>query len=268
MLRWVFYSRNDIPPKLAVLTATSESRVSSGPSSLPQGLRDAPAYSPPSSPRPGHAALASPLESEEPPAYSALNVLTPPKEKDHSSSESPVQDVLHFLDASQDTILSLSLRYGVPQDALRRKNGLFADHLLAARRTILIPGEFYKGGISLSPKPMESEEEEIRKAKVRRWMVACKVSEYVITLPVDDLGPDKADRLSSIPVHLRYDIALLYLQQSDYNLGLAVEAYLADEKWEKEHPIEGASKGGETGHKPGKRKNCTQTGLTGQLQKW
>ena len=98
-------------------------------------------------------------------------------EKDFANA--PSEDVLHFLDPSIDTILSLSLRYGVPHDALRRKNGLFADHLLAARKTILIPGEFYKGGVSLSPEPLESEEEEIRKAKIRRWMVACKVSEYV-----------------------------------------------------------------------------------------
>jgi hypothetical protein len=85
--------------------------------------------------------------------------------------------VLHFLDPTQDTIPSLSLRYGVPHGALRRTNGLFADHLLAARRTVLIPGEYYKGGVSLSPRPVEGEEEEIRKAKVRRWMVACKVAE-------------------------------------------------------------------------------------------
>ena len=85
--------------------------------------------------------------------------------------------MLHFLDPTHDSIHSLALRYGVPQDALRRKNGLYADHLLAARKTILIPGEFYKGGVSLSPKPVEGEEEEIRKGKVRRWMVACKVAE-------------------------------------------------------------------------------------------
>lgn len=84
---------------------------------------------------------------------------------------------MHFLDPAQDTISSLSLRYGVPQDALRRTNGLFADHLLAARRTILIPGRFYKGGVSLSPQPIGGEEEEIRKSKVRRWMVTCKVAE-------------------------------------------------------------------------------------------
>ena len=171
--------RGSIEPNLihAVLTATLHFRISTGPSSLPQGLRDPPAYSLPPSPRPTNATLAPPAMSDEPPAYSALNVSTPPQEKNQSSSESPTEDVLHFLDPSQDSLLSLSLRYGVPQDALKRKNGLFADHLLAARRTILIPGEFYKGGVSLSPEPMESEEEEIRKAKIRRWMVACKVSE-------------------------------------------------------------------------------------------
>ncbi|KAM0799675.1 hypothetical protein BDR22DRAFT_855051 [Usnea florida] len=214
-------------------------QVSFGASSLPHDPNDPPAYSPPPSPRPTHDALAAPPDCEEPPAYSTLNVFTPEHKTDLPSSEPQAEDVLHFLDPSNDTLLSLSLRYGVPQDALRRKNGLFADHLLAARRTILIPGEFYKGGVSLSPKPMESEEEEIRKAKVRRWMVACKVSEY--------------------------EIALLYLQQSDYNLGLAVEAYMADEKWEKENPMEGASKGRTKGQKPGKRRKGTETGLIGQL---
>lgn len=29
----------------------------------------------------------------------------------------------------------------------------------------------------MSPRPLESEEEEIRKGKVRRWMVACKIAE-------------------------------------------------------------------------------------------
>jgi hypothetical protein len=89
------------------------------------------------------------------------------------------EDVLHFLDHEQDTLTSLSLRYGVPIPALRRVNNITSDHLLLARRTILIPGEFYKAGISLSPRPIEGEEEERRKAIVRRWMVACKVSEYV-----------------------------------------------------------------------------------------
>lgn len=87
------------------------------------------------------------------------------------------EDVLHFLDPTKDTISSLSLRYNVPPEELRRNNALFADHLLAARRTVLIPGKFYKGGVSLSPRPINGEEDEIKKSKVRRWMVACKVAE-------------------------------------------------------------------------------------------
>ena len=50
------------------------------------------------------------------------------------------------------------------------------------------------------------------------------------------------DWMSSVPVWLRYDVALLYLQQANYDLDLAVETYLADEKWEHEHPMEGSSK--------------------------
>jgi hypothetical protein len=50
---------------------------------------------------------------------------------------------------------------------------------------LIIPGEFYKGGVSLSPRPVEGEEEERRKGIVRRWMVACKVSEYVFSLRLE-----------------------------------------------------------------------------------
>lgn len=97
------------------------------------------------------------------------------KSKDQPLEDAP--DVLHFVDPNNDSITNLSLRYGVPADILRKTNGLFADHLLAARRTLLIPGEYYKGGVSLSPRPLEGEEEEIRKGKVRKFMVGCKVAE-------------------------------------------------------------------------------------------
>ena len=147
-------------------------QISSAPSSIPCGLRDPPAYSPPPSPRPSYATLAT---TEEPPPYTSAPLLEKISEKGPDSQ--PAEDVLHFLNPATDSIPSLSLRYGVPQDALRKSNGLFANNLLAARRTILIPGEFYKGGVSLSPTPIEGEEEEIRKGKVRRWMVACKVAE-------------------------------------------------------------------------------------------
>lgn len=127
------------------------------------------------------------------------------------------EDVLHFLDHDHDSISSLSLRYGVPADVLRRSNKITSDHLLIGRRTILIPGEYYKGGISLSPRPIEGEEEERRKGKIRRFMTSCKVSDY--------------------------DIALLYLEQSGYDLEAATEAYFDDERWEKEHPHETHGKG-------------------------
>lgn len=91
----------------------------------------------------------------------------------------PAPDVLHFVNVENDSITSLSLQYGVPAPALRRANGLYSDHLLHARRTVIIPGEYYKGAVSLSPRPVEGEEEETRKSKIRRWMVACKVAEYV-----------------------------------------------------------------------------------------
>ena len=57
---------------------------------------------------------------------------------------------------------------------------------------------------------MEGEEEERRKSKIRRFMTVTKVSNY--------------------------DIAVLYLEQSGYDLEAAAETFLDDEKWEKEHP--------------------------------
>ncbi|KAL8789963.1 MAG: hypothetical protein Q9213_000849 [Squamulea squamosa] len=188
-------------------------QVSSHPSPLPQGLHEPPAYSLSSLP---HESFAQGFDAEQPPAYSASNDQQRVLDKGGQSGIEVADDVLHFLDPARDTISSLALRYAVPPNALRTKNNVYADHLLAARKTILIPGEFYKGGVSLSPQPIDGEEEEIRKSKVRRWMVTCKVSDY--------------------------DIALLYLNQAKYDVDAAVEAYLADEQWERDHPIQTTSK--------------------------
>ncbi|KAL8915248.1 MAG: hypothetical protein Q9171_000367 [Xanthocarpia ochracea] len=152
-------------------------QVSSQPSPLPQGLRDPPAYSPPSSPHEAAKDHAHGFDAEQPPAYSASNEHGSTPEKSEQNGAIVADDVLHFLDPASDTISSLSLRYAVPANALRTKNNVYADHLLAARKTILIPGEFYKEGVSLSPQPIDGEEEEIRKSRIRRWMVTCKVSE-------------------------------------------------------------------------------------------
>ncbi|KAI4283548.1 MAG: hypothetical protein L6R38_002078 [Xanthoria sp. 2 TBL-2021] len=193
-------------------------QVTSQPSPLPQGLRDPPAYAPSSSPY------------EQPPAYSPAGEQENTLEKCGQNGFEAADDVLHFLDPAHDTISSLALRYAVPPNALRTKNNVYADHLLAARKTILIPGEFYKGGVSLSPQPIDGEEEEIRKSKIRRWMVTCKVSDY--------------------------DVAVLYLSQAKYDLDAAVEAYLADEQWERDHPIQTSSKS-----KPAPRRTRRTLGL-------
>ena len=139
-----------------------------------------------------------------------------------ADQEPPADDILHFLNHEHDSIPSLSLRYGVPAQVLRQTNKLPSDHLLLARKTILIPGEWYKGGVSLSPRPVEGEEEELRKSKVRRWMVGCKNADY--------------------------DVALLYLEQVDYDLAAAMEAYFADEAWERANPLDGGA-----GKRQGKR---------------
>jgi hypothetical protein len=142
-------------------------QIATGPSPLPpQGLREPPTYLPPDDLQTG----------DEPPPYSAHTSLQTPLEKSNTGTED-APDVLHFVDPNNDSISSLSLKYGVPADALRRTNKMYADHLLAARKTILIPGEFYKGGVSLSPQPLEGEEEELKKTKLRKFMVQCKVSE-------------------------------------------------------------------------------------------
>jgi len=51
-----------------------------------------------------------------------------------------------------------------------------------------------------------------------------------------------------------YDIALLYLEQVDYNLDAAVEAYKDDERWEEEHPMEANVKGKGKPYDAGKRR--------------
>ena len=156
---------------------------------LPQGLRDPPAY--------GSAAnekrnIPKPEEPDEDgndddvlPAYSEHHANHPPPSSEKHSpnaDNAPAQDVLHFV-TPNDSIRSLSLAYQIPISALRNANNIYSDHLLQARRTVLIPGEYYKGGVSLSPRPVEGEEEEIRKGKVRRWMMGCKVAEYVSFSP-------------------------------------------------------------------------------------
>ena len=145
-------------------------QITTEPSLLPQGLKDPPAYT-----TLDDRIQAPTLQNDdELPAYSAHQPVQPPSEK--IKQDELAADVLHFL-TPNDSMRSLALAYAVPINALRKANNVYSDHLLQGRRTVLIPGEHYKGGVSLSPRPIEGEEEEAKKHKVRRWMVACKVAE-------------------------------------------------------------------------------------------
>jgi hypothetical protein len=145
-------------------------QITTAPSSLPQGLRDPPPYS---SLESNVAPPENTSDDDTLPAYQAGSYAGSANEK---GGAAPAEDVLHFV-APEDSMRSLALAYDVPIDVLRKTNNVFSDHLIQARKTVLIPGEHYKGGVSLSPRPLESEEEEIKKNKVRRWMMACKVAE-------------------------------------------------------------------------------------------
>jgi hypothetical protein len=61
----------------------------------------------------------------------------------------------------------------------------------------------------------------------------------------------------------RYDVAVLYLEQVDYNLEQAITAFKADEDWEKTHSLEAAKKG-KSKDTSGRRK-WGFGGLTGQI---
>lgn len=179
--RFNAYCKNVSPPKKSRTNIGKGPfcQITVGPTSLTQGLKDPPPYTLSS----GSKETSGELSQEEAlPAYSTLNSLPVPS-NEKQGVEPSNEDVLHFLNHNQDTLYSLSLRYGVPIDVLRKVNNITSDHLLLARRTILIPGEYYKGGISLNPRPVEGEEEEIRKSKVRKFQVACKASECVLSMP-------------------------------------------------------------------------------------
>ena len=182
-------------------------QISSGPSFLPkEGLRLPPSYT-----KTAHTRNGSRTESP-PPSYDEFMLSGRVSDQ---STEPPqdTEDTVHFV-GLEDSLQSLSLAYGVPIPILRTHNHLYSDQLLQARKWVLIPRSHYTGPpLSTPPDP----EEEERKIKLRRWMVATKCAEY--------------------------HVAQLYLKGSDYNLEIAVEAFKADEEWEKKNPLQGKGKG-------------------------
>ncbi|OAL19644.1 hypothetical protein AYO20_11619 [Fonsecaea nubica] len=183
-------------------------QISSGPSALPrEGLRLPPSYSTTATSR-GSRRAESP-----PPSYD--DSIGPSRTTEQSTGPpADTDDTVHFV-GSEDSLQSLSLAYKVPLQVLRRHNNLYSDQLLAARKWILIPRSHYTGPPLSTPPDAEEEE---RKTKLRRWMIATKCANY--------------------------NVAQLYLKGSDFNLELAVEAFRADEEWEKNNPLKGKAKSG------------------------
>lgn len=212
------------------------------PSPLPQGLRDPPSYA--SLPPNPSADLLPPPYTALPPSHNHNTCASSPPPQGPQLSEKPhpppPEPLLHFLDHERDTLPSLSLRYSVPAADIRSLNRLTSDHLLAARRTVLIPVPSSPSPssssrhrvitTSLSPTPPEGEDAEARKAAIRRWMVATKV-------------PD-------------YDVAVLYLSQAGYDLARALGRFRDDEAWERDHPLDSAA----AGKKKGKRVSILRRG--------
>ncbi|KAK4227733.1 hypothetical protein QBC38DRAFT_455033 [Podospora fimiseda] len=131
------------------------------------------------------------------------NLLSPLDEKSLPSKE----PIAHYL-LSTDSIPSLSLLYNIPAQTLRKYNNLATDTLLFARQTIYIP----PGHISKSPRPPESDAELLRKSKIRKWMMTTKESDY--------------------------DVAVMYLNGTEWDLEEAVERYKGDLDWERMNPPE------------------------------
>ncbi|KAK3340799.1 hypothetical protein B0H65DRAFT_430404 [Neurospora tetraspora] len=166
------------------------------------------------------------------------------------SKDQKVPDTIHHLHP-HDTLPSLSLRYSVPLPILLAHNRLplfslstssspfhsSSSALLFARgrRTILIPGEYNPSGVSLSPFPVESEEEIEKKKKIRKWMMRTKVADY--------------------------DVAVLYLEGCGFDVEQAVKALRDDERWEREHPLRDGDQG--RGTTKGKGRVMGRTWISG-----
>lgn len=70
-----------------------------------------------------------------------------------------------------------------------------------------------------------------------------------------------ANAWRSIPPKYRYDVAVLYLKQADYDLDAAIHAYKEDEEWAEKNPMHKAKA-------PARTRNGRFRiggGLTGQL---
>ncbi|KAK6506108.1 hypothetical protein TWF506_011029 [Arthrobotrys conoides] len=138
----------------------------------------------------------------EPPSYTLNNIppSPPPYSTDPVETINSSESLIHYL-LPNDSVTSISFQYSIPSHVIRSHNRLYSDTLLAGRNYILIPRNRYSG-LSLSPNPVQSEEENV----LKRFQIRTKCVEY--------------------------DIAKVYLDEAGWDLEKAIEKWAADELWE------------------------------------
>lgn len=127
-------------------------------------------------------------------------------EKDTSKRKVTKKGVLHWVNKN-DTLVGLSLKYGVTVESIRVTNKLWGSGIFE-RGYLLIPVTNYAGGSH-----SERSEEDEKKALVKRFQLITKC-----------IQPEEA---------------LAYMVRFEYDLDSALEAYWSDLRWEKENPFAG-----------------------------
>jgi hypothetical protein len=78
---------------------------------------------------------------------------------------------------------------------------------LFTRQFVLIPGSHHPSGTSLSPHPLEDEEQQRKRGRVKRFMTTTKCTEW--------------------------DVAGVYLEDEGWDVDRALERWFEDEAWER-----------------------------------
>jgi LysM repeat protein len=212
-------------------------QISSEPSALGKnGLRLPPSYSTSANNATTHS------HDDPPPPYDSAPAPSHDFLRHTASAESPAQppantpDTVHHL-SSNDTLASISVAYGVSASILKAHNNLYADHLLTARKFLLIPADLYRGPpLSAKPDPVEEQ----RKINVRRWMVRTKCVDYRV-----------AELYLRAAIGVVDAVGMGSARGSDGDGGAyqeriveeAVRAFRDDEDWERRNPLKGKGKG-------------------------
>ncbi|BGP23213.1 hypothetical protein JCM10295v2_002107 [Rhodotorula toruloides] len=150
-----------------------------------------------------------------------------------------VQPSIHYI-RPEETLLGLSMKYGVDGALLCRLNKLptstlsTTPHLLHTREFILLPPD---ARASISTEPVLPPELERKRLVVRRFMVATKCTDWSMAQTyVDQVFRAREDEARFVQENraARGDTGADAQLREGGELWAAVEAYQADERWERE----------------------------------